>query len=43
MNLLPAQAATEVTKEQPKDNATPSLDASLRTLKTTLRAGDERH
>ena len=40
MNLLPAQAATEITKEQPKDNATPSLDASLRTLKTTLRAGE---
>ena len=40
MNLLPAQAATEITKEQPKDNATPSLDASLRTLKTVLRAGD---
>jgi biopolymer transport protein ExbD len=40
MNLLPAQAATEITKEQPKDTATPSLDASLRTLKTTLRAGE---
>ncbi len=40
MNLLPAQQATEITKEQPKENATPSLDASLRTLKTTLRAGE---
>ena len=40
MNLLPAQAATEITKEQPKDSQTPSLDASLRTLKTTLRAGE---
>ena len=40
MNLLPAQAATEITKEQPKDSTTPSLDASLRTLKTTLRADD---
>ena len=39
MNLLPAQKATEITQEQPKD-ATPSLDASLRTLKTVLRAGD---
>ena len=38
MNLLPSQAATEITKEQPKDNATPSLDASLRTLKTVLRS-----
>jgi len=38
MNLLPAQPAVDITKEAPKDNATPSLDASLRTLKTTLRA-----
>ena len=40
MNLLPAQPATEITKEAPKDNATPSIDASLRTLKTNLRAND---
>jgi biopolymer transport protein ExbD len=40
MNLLPAQAATDISKEQPKDDATPSLDASLRTLKTVLKAGD---
>ena len=40
MNLLPAQAATEITKDAPKDTATPSLDASLRTLKTTLRAAE---
>jgi biopolymer transport protein ExbD len=40
MNLLPAQKATEITKEQPKDNAQPSLDASLRTLRTTLHAGE---
>jgi biopolymer transport protein ExbD len=39
MNLLPAQEAKEITKEQPKD-AQPSIDASLRTLKTTLRAGE---
>jgi biopolymer transport protein ExbD len=37
MNLLPAQAMAEIQKEQPKD-APPSVDASLRTLKTTLRA-----
>jgi biopolymer transport protein ExbD len=40
MNLLPAQQATEITKEQPKEQPTQSVDASLRTLKTTLRAGD---
>ncbi|WP_435006797.1 ExbD/TolR family protein [Tundrisphaera lichenicola] len=40
MNLLPAQAATEISKEQPKEEATPSLDAELRTLKTVLRAGE---
>jgi biopolymer transport protein ExbD len=39
MNLLPAQAATEITKEQPKEQTT-SVDAELRTLKTVLRAGD---
>ncbi len=39
MKLLPAVAATEITKEQPKDQSTPSLDAELRTLKTVLRAG----
>ena len=39
MNLLPAQKATEISKEQPKD-AQPSIDASLRTLKTVLRAGE---
>jgi biopolymer transport protein ExbD len=39
MNLLPAQKATEIKKEEPKD-ASPTLDASLRTLKTTLRAGE---
>jgi biopolymer transport protein ExbD len=40
MNLLPAQAATEITKEQPKEQTTTSVDAELRTLKTVLRAGD---
>jgi biopolymer transport protein ExbD len=39
MNLLPAQAATEITKEQPKEQAT-SVDAELRTLKTVLRADE---
>lgn len=41
MNLLPPQAATEISKEAPKDTATPSLDASLRTLTTVLRAGGD--
>jgi biopolymer transport protein ExbD len=40
MNLLPAQAATEISKEQPKEQTTTSVDAELRTLKTVLRAGD---
>ena len=40
MNLLPPQAATEINKEQPKD-AAPSIDASLRTLTTVLRAGGD--
>ena len=40
MNLLPAQAATVIGKESPKDQATSdSLAAELRTLQTTLRAG----
>ena len=39
MNLLPAQAATEISKEQPKEQTTTSVDAELRTLKTVLRAG----
>ena len=39
MNLLPPSAVTEITKEQPKDS-TPSLDATLRTLTTVLRAGE---
>lgn len=40
MNLLPPQPATEITKEQPKEESTPSLDAELRTLKSVLRAGE---
>jgi biopolymer transport protein ExbD len=40
MNLLPPQNAIEVNKEQPKPDAQPSVDASLRTLKTTLRASE---
>jgi biopolymer transport protein ExbD len=39
MNLLPAQAAVDINKDQAKENST-TLDASLRTLKTTLRAGE---
>jgi len=40
MNLLPAQPATVVGKESPKDEATSdSLAVELRTLKTVLRAG----
>jgi len=41
MNLLPAQRATEIITEQPKENSTPSLDAVLRTLSTTLHAGPD--
>jgi hypothetical protein len=37
MNLLPAQKTAENSKEQPKDTQQ-TLDASLRTLKTVLRA-----
>jgi biopolymer transport protein ExbD len=37
MNLLPAQKTAEISKEQPKDTQQ-TLDASLRTLKTVLRA-----
>jgi biopolymer transport protein ExbD len=40
MNLLPAQKATDISKEPPKD-APPSPDALLRTLKTILRAGPD--
>jgi biopolymer transport protein ExbD len=39
MNLLPAQTAIAISKEQPKSDAPPSVDASLRTLTTVLRAG----
>jgi biopolymer transport protein ExbD len=38
MNLLPAQKATEIDKAPPK-NSEPTLEASLRTLKTVLKAG----
>ena len=42
MNLLPAQPATVISKEAPKDEATnDALPAELRTLQTTLRAGDD--
>ena len=40
MNLLPAQAATVIGKDTPKDSASSdSLAAELRTLQTTLQAG----
>jgi biopolymer transport protein ExbD len=39
MNLLPAQPATAITAEAPSDKPSDSLPASLRTLPTTLRAG----
>ncbi len=39
MNLLPAQKATDIKAEKPKDVPT-SVDAELRTLKTVLRAGN---
>jgi biopolymer transport protein ExbD len=41
MNLLPAQKATEINKEQPKENEQQSIDVSLRTLTTVLRAGGD--
>jgi biopolymer transport protein ExbD len=40
MNLLPAQKAIDISKDQPKDEAPSAIDASLRTLKTVLRAGE---
>ena len=39
MNLLPPAAVTEITKEQPKDSSA-TLDATLRTLTTILKAGE---
>jgi biopolymer transport protein ExbD len=41
MNLLPAQSAVEIKKEQAKENENPSIDVSLRTLTTVLRAGGD--
>jgi biopolymer transport protein ExbD len=40
MNLLPAQPATSITAEAPSDKPSDNLPASLRTLPTLLRAGD---
>jgi biopolymer transport protein ExbD len=40
MNLLPPAAVTAISKEQPNPNAQPTLEATLRTLQTVLRAGD---
>ena len=39
MNLLPAQAATAMSKEPPKEEKTDSVATELTTLKTVLRAG----
>jgi len=39
MNLLPAQAATAMSKEAPKEEKTDSVATELTTLKTVLRAG----
>ncbi len=41
MNLLPAQPATVISKEAPKDQSNNSLSAELRTLQTVLRAGGD--
>ena len=41
MNLLPAQSAVEIKKEQAKESENPTLDVSLRTLTTVLRAGGD--
>jgi biopolymer transport protein ExbD len=40
MKLLPAQPATSITAEAPADKPSDNLPVSLRTLPTTLRAGD---
>ncbi len=40
MKLLPAQPATAMTAEAPSDKPSANLPVSLRTLPTTLRAGD---
>ncbi len=40
MNLLPAQKAIDISKDQAKEESNPALEASLRTLKTVLRAGE---
>jgi len=39
MNLLPAQAATAMSKEAPKEEQTDSVATELTTLKTVLKAG----
>ena len=41
MNLLPAQPATVISKEAPKDQASDTLPTELRTLQTILRAGGD--
>lgn len=41
MNLLPAQPATVISQEAPKDQPSDALPTELRTLQTTLRAGGD--
>jgi biopolymer transport protein ExbD len=40
MNLLPAQPATAISAEAPSDKPSEALPASLRTLPTSLKAGE---
>jgi biopolymer transport protein ExbD len=40
MSLLPAQPATAITAEAPSDKPSENLPATLRTLPTTLKAGE---
>jgi biopolymer transport protein ExbD len=40
MSLLPAQPATAISAEAPSDKPTENLPATLRTLPTTLKAGE---
>ena len=41
MNLLPAQPATVISQEAPKEQSNDLLPAELRTLQTVLRAGGD--
>ena len=40
MNLLPAQPATAISAEAPSEKPSEALPASLRTLPTSLKAGE---